>query len=127
MPPAEQARAIVWRIGEALLAVPLEAALEVAAVSADGMAMSRKGQLELRAPPGLPPVLDCRRAIIVVTRDGLVALPAESVDGVLPYSVQDTAATPPWLGRLTTDHLAGLIRLDDHRIAALLAVEALRR
>lgn len=116
---------VVWRVGDALLAAPLAAIVEVAPVSADGTATSRLGALELQAAPGLPAPARPRRAVVIRTAGAAVAIAADDVEGVQPYTEHSAAPTPAWLGTLPTAHLAGLIRLDDDRIAALLAVDAL--
>lgn len=125
MPHGEEARAVVWRIGEALLAVPLDVAMEIAAVGADGQARARTGRLEVRTPPGVTAPPYCPHAVVVRTTGSPMALAAEAVDGVLAYTERHAVPAPAWLGGLPTDHIAGLIRLNDQRVAALLAVEAL--
>lgn len=128
MPAGEAARVVVWRVGDALLAVPLAAAVEIAAVASDGKAVSRAGRLEIRTPPGIPHVSRCPRAVVVragPTGGELVALAAEAVEGVKAYAEKDAAVTPEWLRGLSMAHVAGLIRVDDRRVAALLAVDAL--
>lgn len=125
VPPGEATRVVVWRVGDALLAVPLDAAIEIAAVAPDGRAATRAGSLELWTPPGLQEVDDCRRAVVVRAGEGSVAMAAETVEGVKPYTEREAAPTPPWLRSLATPYMAGLIRLDDDRVAALLAVESL--
>lgn len=127
MSRGEEARAVVWRVGDALLAIPLSAAMEIAAVASDGRAEARSGRLELRTPPGVSALTDCRHAVVVRTAESPVALAAEAVDGVLAYTQLDAVPAPAWLRGLSTEHIAGLIRLDDQRVAALLAVEALTR
>lgn len=125
VPPAEATRVVVWGVGDALLAVPLDAAIEIAAVGTDRRAITRAGPLELWTPPGLQEVYDCRRAVVVRASGGAVALAADAVEGVKPYTEREAAPTPPWLRSLPTPHMAGLVRLDDDRVAALLAVESL--
>lgn len=128
MSPDEADEVVVWRLAGALLAVPLAAVVEIAAVTADGRAVTRAGRLELRTPPGLSlaaDAADCTRAVVVRTGGGAMALAAEVVEGVKPYTKRERAPTPPWIRTLPTEHLAGLIRLDDRRVAALLAVDTL--
>jgi hypothetical protein len=54
-----------------------------------------------------------------------MALAADDVEGVREYTVRESTSTPPWLRRLPIDHVAGLVRLDEGRVAALLAVDTL--
>lgn len=125
MSPGNEDRVVVWRVGDALLAAPLADTAEIAAVSRDGRALSRSGRLELRTPPGLSPPARPRRAVVLRAGKAALAMAADEVEGVRPYTERHTPATPAWIGTLKADHLAGLIRLDDDRIAALLAIDAL--
>lgn len=127
MPAAEPGgrsrQLVVWSAGGALLAVPLEDTVEIAAIDSDGRSTGRAGPLEPVLPPGLtaerPP-----HAVVVRRPGGPLALSADEVEGVTGGS-ETTAPTPEWLGALPLDHLDGLVLLDDGRIAALLAVERL--
>lgn len=125
MPPAEERRVVVWRLGDALLAAPLAVAVEVAPVGPDGKARTRTGPLELRTPPGLPAPGRSPRAMVLRVGDELVAMAADDVEGVKSYTADRAASLPPWLRALPAGHLAGLVRVDDGRIAALLAIETL--
>lgn len=128
MPPGEADRVVVWSLGDALLAAPLAVIVEIATVAADGRAMSRLGPLDVRSAPGLPAPAGPRRAVVVRTGEAgaaALAIAADDVEGVKPYTPAEAAATPAWLRTLPTGHIAGMIRLDDDRIAALLAIEAL--
>ncbi len=124
-PQNERARALVWRSGDALLAVPLAAVLEIAAPDADGRVRSRVGSLPVSTVPGLPPAANPPRAVVIRAGGATVALAADDVEGVREYTARESARTPPWLRLLNIDHLAGLVRLDEGRVAALLAVETL--
>lgn len=122
--PADEPRAVVWRVGDALLAVPVADTVEVAPV-AGGRAASQLGSLPLHDLPGIPAPGDPRRAVIVRSAAAPLALPAETVEGVIPYQ-PGSAPLPDWLRHLPAPHLDRLVRLDDRRIAALLAVDRLR-
>jgi chemotaxis signal transduction protein len=128
---------VVWRLGDALLAVALGAVDEVVGVGADGRARARGGALELHAPPGLDLPAGSRQAVIIASGAGegvgagsppqRLALAADEVEGV--YEAGDVSPLPPpgWLGRLDAPHLTGLIRLQDGRVAAALDPDALSR
>jgi chemotaxis signal transduction protein len=128
---------VVWRLGDALLAVALGAVDEVVGVDADGLARARGGALELRAPPGLDLPPGSRHAVVIASGAGegagpgspsqRLALAADEVVGV--YEAADVSPLPPpdWLGRLDAGHLSGLIRLQDGRVAATLDPDALSR
>jgi len=126
-PGSDPARALVWRSGDALLAVPVDAVLEVTDTDDEGRARSRRGPVPLSAVPGLQPAGHARRAVVVRSGGTTLALAADEVEGVREYTVRESAPTPPWLGTLPTGHLAGLVRLDEGRVAALLAVDTLHR
>lgn len=124
MPPAETERAVVWRLGGALLAAPLDAVREVAPVTAEGLARTRTGEVEAVVPHGLdatPP----RRAIILSVGDQVVAVAAEEVEGVADVPERAVAGPPGWLSKLDTRHVRAVVRLADDRLAALLEPEAL--
>jgi hypothetical protein len=123
--PGAERRVVVWRAGEALLAVPLEDTIEIAAVDRDGRAAGRDGPLALEAPPGLPFPDPAPRAVIIRTAGRRVALAAESVEGVRTVHGEGTDPIPAWLGRLSADHIEGMIRIHGDRVAALLDVDAL--
>lgn len=125
MSPDEEGQVLVWRLGDALLAAPLEAVVEVATVGADGRATSRAGPVDLTVPPGVRSSTVTERAVVVRARGIMLALAADDVEGVMPCTLRDSAATPPWLRSLPTTHLTGLVRLDGGRVAALLAIDAL--
>lgn len=116
-------RLVVWTAGGALLAVPLEDTVEIAALDDDGRTTGRAGPLEPVLPPGLTADRPAR-AVVVRHPAGPLALAAEAVEGV-SEGAETTAPTPSWLGGLRLDHLDGLVLLEDGRIAALLAVERL--
>ncbi len=126
MPAAEAGpgrRLVVWSAGGALLAVPLETTIEVAALDADGRTTGRAGALEPRLPPGITTDRP-RRAVVVRHPSGPLALAADVVEGVSD-GAETTAPIPTWLERLPLDHLEDLVLLHDGRIAALLAVPRL--
>jgi chemotaxis signal transduction protein len=118
-------RVVVWRTGEALLAVPLESTVEIAGVDAGGLAVGRDGPLELAPPPGLALPDGAQRAVVVRTPGGTVALAADSVEGVMVVAGEGAEPVPPWLGRLPVDHIEGVVRTRDGQVAALLDVDAL--
>ncbi|NIP78813.1 MAG: hypothetical protein GWM90_06275 [Gemmatimonadetes bacterium] len=122
MPGADPDRVVVWRAGEAVLALPVESVIEVAEPGGDGRVRSRAGPLEPMDLPGLPPDAP-RWAVVVRARRGAVALAADSVEGVTGAGPVESA--PGWLGPMARDHLRGLVRLTDGRIAAVPALEDL--
>lgn len=123
MPWTEADPVIVWLTGEAVLAAPVDAVLEVAELDEHGMAHTRDGSLEPMVFPGLDAAA-CRRAVVVRAADGPAAIPANRVEGVVGQ--QGPVRSPPeWLAGVAGRHVRGLIRLDDGRIAAVLATEAL--
>ena len=121
----EDGRVVVWRVGEVLLAARLSDTVEIAAVASDGLAVSRSGRLEPRTPPGIAPPERPVRAVVVRVGDGEVAMAADEVLGIEPFTPEDSASVPSWLGALSAPHLARLVRLPDHRLAALLDLHAL--
>lgn len=126
MPPdSARRRVVVWRVGDALLAAPVDAVVEIAAVDAAGTVRSRVGALDPRTPPGLEPPEAPVRAVVLRAGGGHLAMAADHVDGVTAWEPGATAPTPDWLRSLPTGHVASLIRLDQDRVAALLAVDAL--
>ena len=118
-------RIVVWRVGEALLAVPLEATVEIAAVGEDRRADGRDGPLDLEPPPGLPLPEGAPRAVIVRASSRKVALAAEAIEGVVTVAGHGAEPVPPWLGGLSADHIEAVVRIGDGRVAALLDVDAL--
>jgi hypothetical protein len=118
----ERPQLVVWSHGEALLAAPLDAVVEVVAVD-DGVAHGRSGELEPRPLPGLPAATGSR-AVVLRTPAGLRALPADEVDGVRTPPGAD-AQVPTWLRAVAPEVVDRLVRLDDGRVAAILAVDAL--
>lgn len=124
MPPGEERRVLVWRVGGALLAAPIEVVVEVAPVQ-DGRTDSRAGRMEVRDVPGLRTEREARRAVILRAESGLLAVAADEVDGVRSSTPREESPTPGWLRALPTEHVAGLLQLPDARVAALLAVESL--
>jgi hypothetical protein len=128
MSPTDAVTLVVWRSGDALLAVALAAVEAIAPVGADGQALARAGALELRSPPGLPPPAGARQAVVVRRGAGdarqRVALPADHVEGVLEAR-GPVREPPPWLAGLGAGHLAGLILLEDGRVAATLDPDSL--
>lgn len=125
MSPDEEGQALVWRLGDALLAAPLEAVVEVTIVGADGRAVTRAGPVDLTAPPGARSSSVPQRAVVVRARGDTLALAADEVEGVVPRTLRDSAVTPSWLRSLPTTHISGLVRLDGGRVAALLAIDTL--
>lgn len=117
-------RVVVWRVGDATLAVPLDDTVEIAPV-VDGRAVTRSGPLSLRTPAGLARPGDPQHAVVVRTGGDHAAMAADAVEGVHEGAGDRTAALPPWLLGVSGEQLAGLIRLDDDRIAALLHARAL--
>lgn len=124
VPRDDGRRVLVWSIGGALLAVPLDAVVEIAPI-ADDEARTRGGRLPLRTIASLETTGVARRAVVLRSGATLMAVAADEVEGVHAASLDDQAPTPAWLTTLPTDHLAGLIQLTDVRVAALLAVESL--
>lgn len=125
MSPDEEGQVLVWRLGDALLAAPLEAVVEVTTVGADRRAVSRAGPVDLTAPPGARSASVPQRAVVVRARGATLALAADEVEGVVPRTLRESAATPSWLRSLPTTHFTGLVRLDGGRVAALLAIDTL--
>ncbi len=130
MPPADPPAAsfVVWRLGDALLAVPLDVVDEVAPVDASGQARGRTGSWAVVDPPGLPRSDHPRQAVVVrVTGgEGRLALAADEVDGVRDAATAAVLDPPPWLAALSSGHTRSLIRLDDRRVAAVLDVAAVQ-
>jgi chemotaxis signal transduction protein len=114
---------IVWLTGNAVLAAPVDDVIEVAELDEHGMAHTRDGSLEPVALPGLNPEA-ARRAVVVRAAEGPAAIPADRVEGVVGQE-GPVRSPPEWLAGVTSRHVRGLIRLDDGRIAAVLATEAL--
>ena len=131
MPPAERPPVLVWRRGEALLAVEVDSVLEIARTDApagtadDEPVRTRGGVAPVLNLPGLPRER-AARAVILTTDAGLVALPADAVEGIRAMTADRFASAPEWLQALAPDHVRGIVTLDDDRLAALLAVDALR-
>lgn len=129
MPAPERPPVLVWRRGEALLAVEVDAVLEIArtraAAAADEPVRTRAGQAPVLNLPGLPRD-PATQAVILRTAAGLAALPADAVDGIRAITADRFAPPPRWLAALAPDHVRGIVTLDDDRLAALLAVDALR-
>ena len=115
---------VVWRTGDALLAAPLEDVVEVSAVEG-GQAVTRTGRVKPVAPEGLAAPAP-RRAIVLRGPHGVVPFPADEVEEVATGSAAGRVPTPEWLGS-DLEWVRGLLRLDDHRVAALLAVDRLPR
>lgn len=124
VPRDDGRRVLVWSIGGALLAAPLDGVVEIAPIE-DDEARTRTGRLPLRTIAGLEATGVTRRAVVLRSGTTLMAVVADEVDGVHAASLDDQAPTPAWLTTLPTDHLAGLIHLTDARVAALLAIESL--
>lgn len=125
MPPADEGRVVVWRLGDALLAAPLADTIEIAAVAADGLAVSRAGRLALHTPAGIRSRERPTRAVVVRVAGREVAMAAEEVLGIEPFAPAETAPLPPWLETVPASHVAGLVRLPDQRLAVLLHLDAL--
>ena len=125
MPAAEPERAVVWRLGEALLAAPLDAVQEVASVTKDGRARTRSGELEPLVPNGLEVPRPSRRAVVLLVGDRGVAVAADEVEGVAEVPESMAVAPSEWLGQLDTRHVRAVVRLVDGRLAALLEPDAL--
>lgn len=124
MPQGEERRVLVWRVGGALLAAPIETVVEVAPVR-EGTTRSRVGRVEIRDVPGLRPEGDAEHAIILRADTGLLAIAADEVAGVQTSTPGTQSPTPAWLRALPTEHFAGLLQLPDARVAALLVVDSL--
>ncbi|MEJ2503864.1 MAG: hypothetical protein P8177_11235 [Gemmatimonadota bacterium] len=118
-------RVVVWRLGDAVLAVPLADTVEIAAVDGEGRADGRGGALALTPPPGLPLPRRATLAVVVRTAAGATALAADEVLGVRTVADGGTEPVPAWLGALPTAHIEGMIRVDGDRTAALLDATAL--
>lgn len=126
MHAADEGRVVVWRVGDVLLAARLADTVEIAAVASDGRAVSRSGRLEPRTPPGIPVPERPARAVVVRVGGREMALAADEVLGIEPFTPGGVAAVPAWLDDLFAPHLTRLVRLPDHRLAALLDLTALR-
>lgn len=128
MPSVEHPPVLVWRRGEALLAVEVDAVLEVARAEGstpDATVRTRAADAPVLNLPGLPRD-PATHAVIVRTGAGLVALPADVVEGIRAVTPDRFASAPRWLHALAPDHVRGIVTLDDDRLAVLLAVDALR-
>ena len=125
MPPAERPPVLVWRRGEALLAAEVDAVLEIGPVLDGVRVATREGDARILNLPGLSRE-PARRAVVVRCGDALAALPADGIEGVRSIAVDRFAATPSWLESLAPDHVRAIVTLDDDRLAALLALNALR-
>lgn len=125
MPAPESApdAVLVWRWGDALLALPVVAVDEVARVGADGQAASRGAAMPVAAIPGLESREAPSTAVIARTGARRVALPAADVEGVVAVSaaVRDT---PGWLGDEARRRIQGVLELTDGRLAAMLRLDA---
>lgn len=124
-PGADDQQVVVWHVGDAILAVPVETVVEIASVDRDGTVRSRTGTLQPITPPGLDPPASPERAVVLRNASGSLAMAADHVDGVTTCERGAATPTPEWLRTLPTRHLASLIRLDGDRVAALLAVDSL--
>lgn len=124
MPQGEERRVLVWTIGGALVAAPIEVVVEVAPVEG-GRTSSRAGSLEVQPVPGLHAEGEARRAVVLRASGGLLAIAADDVDGVRSSMLADQSPTPDWLSALPTEHVAALLQLPDARVAVLLAVDSL--
>lgn len=124
VPQGEGRRVLVWRVGGALLAAPIDAVVEVAPAEG-GSTDCRAGRLDLRGMPGLQTDGDAPHAVILRADSGLFAIAADEVEGVRTSTAREESPTPDWLHTLPTEHLAGLLQLPDARVAALLDVESL--
>ena len=122
---SDELQVVVWYVGDAILAAPVETVIEIAPVDREGAVRSRAGTLQLTSPPGLDPPASPERAVVLRNAAGAVAMAADSVDGVVTCGRGAATSTPEWLRALPTRHLASLIRLDDDRVAAMLAVDSL--
>lgn len=124
MPQGEGQRVLVWRVGGALLAAPIDAVVEVAAAHG-GSTECRAGRLDVRLVPGLRTDGDAPRAVILRAATGLIAIAADEVEGVRTSTVREESPKPGWLRTLPTEHFDRLLQLPDARVAALIAVESL--
>lgn len=124
MPQGEGQRVLVWRLGDALLAAPIDAVVEVAPANG-GSTESRAGRLDVRSVPGLRTRGDAPRAVILRKTSGLMAIAADEVEGVRTSTGREESPKPGWLRTVPTDHFDGLLQLPGARVAALLAVESL--
>lgn len=122
MPPADGDRVVVWRAGGAILAAPLDAVVEIAAVGDDGRAAGRAGPIPLTSPAGAEPRAP-KRAVVVRVGERTLALAADAVEGVARSDERVTAPTPRWLRGLAADRIARLVRLEEGRVAAVLDLE----
>lgn len=131
MPRVEAGPVVLWRLGDALLAIELMAVEEIAPVDAAGRARSREAELEVAVPPGLAPDQPAAAAVVVrmagAPEPRRMALAAHAVDGVVEGEQVGGVATPAWLEGLEHAHIRALLRLDDGRVAALLDTDALFR
>lgn len=115
---------LVWERGQALLALPIEDVVEVAAVPGSGTIRSRGGAVEIALPRGLEGG-PARRAVVVRRGGELSALPADAVDGVTVASHARLSEPPAWIRPLAAPRVRAILRLEDDRLAALLDLDAL--
>lgn len=125
MPAAERPPALVWRRGDALLAVEVDAVLEVTPAAREDAVDTREGPAPFLHLPGLPREA-APRAVVLRSAAGLVALPADGVDGIRAVVDGRVMPPPPWLRGFAPDYIRAIVALDDDRLAVLLAVDALR-
>lgn len=124
MSPAEPEQLLVWRFAGAVLAAPIERVREVATTGDDGRARTREGEIDLTFPTGLHAPRPAPRAVVVEVAGRVIALPADSVEGVVPVDAGAVEAPPAWVARLEPGHVRGLVRLGP-LVAAVLHLEAL--
>lgn len=126
---ADPGPVVVWRLGDALLAVELDAVEAVVSVDTDGRARTRAGLLEITTPPGLDSSGASRHAVVLLRCDGeeeaRIALAADEVEGVVEPDDASAVDPPEWLASVESAHLRALVPLADRRVAALLEVAAL--
>lgn len=114
----EAGTVVVWRLGDAFLAVALEHVVEVTAVE-NGAARGRGGAVDLIVPTGLPDPERPTRAVVLQADDRRLAVPADEVYGTRACDPAGVTAVPDWLAALP-EAFRSLVRVDDGRLAALL-------
>jgi chemotaxis signal transduction protein len=129
MPPGDAGAVVVWRLGDAVLAVELGAVDRIVPVGPDGRARTHEGSVRVYTPQGIEPARPPRQAVLLHAGPGgsRLAVAAEHVEGVFDPEDATAIAPPEWLVGLDSTQVRSLIRLVDQRLAVLLDVATLYR
>jgi chemotaxis signal transduction protein len=122
---------VVWRLGDALLAVEVDVVDQIVSVGPDGRARTRDGDLEVVLPPGVDPEHAPGQAVVVLAGHGpdrsRIAVAAEHVEGVVESGDATALDSPAWLAGLESAHVRSLVQIEGGRVAALLHTAAMTR